>query len=192
MYGETQTLIVVYKNEMVLNLLKKLVETNDDEGDTVIGTRDGSVKIMSWDEKTWLAQKKTGQIASKVLFIGDIKGTKNLLPLIDEKYNKWGIKYGWAGKQAVIVVDESAVSKREEYDKFLKEFKAASLPKENEKALPVKLAKKGGITLLFGLVGLGASFAIDHFKDKAKVRQQLFLYGITELYRNHLETFMQA
>ena len=194
MFDLPQTLIVVYKDELVLNLLKKLVDTNDDDGNTIVGTRDGSVNIMAWDEKMWLSQKKTGNITSKVLFLGDVKGSKSILPLIDEKYNKWGIKYGWAGKQAVLTVDESALNKREDYNAFLKEFQALALPgkeKSKDKPLPLKLAKKGGIAILFGLVGLGAAYAVDHFKDKAKTRQQMYLFGVTELYKNHLENFMQ-
>ena len=58
--------------------------------------------------------------------------------------------------------------------------------------MPVKVAKKGGIAVLFGLVGLGASFAVDFFKDKAKLRQQLYLYGILDLYNNYLDKFMKA
>ena len=52
MFYDTKTLIVVYKDEMLVNQLKKLVETNDDtqEG-AVVGTRDDSIKIVSWTEK---------------------------------------------------------------------------------------------------------------------------------------------
>ena len=193
MFNEPQKFIVVYKDELVLNQLKKLIDTNDDaENGTVVGTEDGSVVVIAWDEKMWLEQKKAGNITSKVLFIGNIKGSDKLLPLIDVKYEKWGIKYGWAGKQAIIIVNEGAVSKKEEYVKFLEEFKASSLPEKEKEAMPIKIAKKGGIAVLFGLVGLGASFAVDFFKDKSKVRQQLYLYGIVELYKNHLESFMKA
>ena len=194
MFNEKQKLIVVYKDELVLNQLKKLIDTNDDDAEngTIVGTEDGSVTVIAWDEKMWLNQKKAGNITSKVLFIGNIKGSDKLLPLIDVKYEKWGIKYGWAGKQAIVVANESAVSKKEEYDKFLAEFKGSSLPEKEKEAMPIKVAKKCGIAVLFGWVRFGASFAVDFFKDKSKVRQQLYLYGIAELYKNHLESFMKA
>ena len=93
MFGMTKTLIVVYKDEMLVNQLKKMVETNDDaeNGDTV-GTRDGSINIVSWSEKVWLINKKAGNIKDKVLFIGDVKGTDKLTPVIDVKFNDCGVK----------------------------------------------------------------------------------------------------
>lgn len=125
------------------------------------------------------------------MLIGNIKGTDKLEPVIDVKYEKWGVKYGWAGKQALLKVDGNALLKREKYNAFLEEFKEAMLPKKKADKLPVKIAKKGGITRLFGLVGLGASFVIDFFLDQSKVKQQQLLFGVTELYKNDLEIFMK-
>ncbi len=66
MFNEKKTLIVVYKNELMLNQLKKLVETNDDgEGDNIVGTRDGSVQIVAWTESVWKDQKKAGNSISR-------------------------------------------------------------------------------------------------------------------------------
>lgn len=62
MFNETKSLIVVYKDEMLLNELRKLVETKDDTAEAVVGVKDGSVKIVSWNEKMWLGQKKNGTI----------------------------------------------------------------------------------------------------------------------------------
>ena len=81
MFNETKSLIVVYKDELLLNQLRKLVETNDDTEDGVVGVKDGSVKIVSWNEKMWLGQKKNGTINTKVLFIGDIKETDKSMAL---------------------------------------------------------------------------------------------------------------
>ena len=68
-YYGAKTLIVVCKDEMLINQLKKFVETNDDKNvDSIVGTIDGSVNIVSWDEKTWIANKKAGNINDKVLF----------------------------------------------------------------------------------------------------------------------------
>ena len=194
MYDEPQTLIVVYKDELALNLLKKFVETNDDDtkNGKIVGTEDGSITIVSWDEKMWLEQKKAGNIDSKVLFIGNIKGTDKLAPIIDVKYDRWGVKYGWAGKQAILQVEGTALIKRENYNAFLEEFTKEMLPKKDEEKLPVKIAKKGGITFLFGLIGLGASFIVDFFIDQNKVKQQQLLFGVVKLYKNDLERFMKS
>lgn len=77
-----KTLIVVYKDEMLMNQLKKLVETNDDsESGDIVGTTDDSINIVSWTEKVWLGNKKAGNIKDKVLFLGEIKGTDKLIPV---------------------------------------------------------------------------------------------------------------
>ena len=100
--------------------MKKLVETNDDDKETgkIVGTEDGSITIVARDEKMWLSQKKAGTVEDKVLFIGNVKGTDKLEPLIDYKFDKWGIRYGWAGKQALILVDEYSIGKKEDYEAF--------------------------------------------------------------------------
>ena len=82
MFGMPKTLIVVYKDEMLMNQLKKLVETNDDsESGDIVGTTDDSLNIVSWTEKVWLGNKKAGNIKDKVLFLGEIKGTDKLIPV---------------------------------------------------------------------------------------------------------------
>ena len=82
MFGMPKTLIVVYKDEMLMNQLKKLVETNDDsESGDIVSTTDDSINIVSWTEKVWLGNKKAGNIKDKVLFLGEIKGTDKLIPV---------------------------------------------------------------------------------------------------------------
>lgn len=85
MFGMSKTLIVVYKDEMVVNQLKKMVETHDDKEEGIIGTRDDSVNVVAWTEKVWLNNKKAGNITDKVLFLGDISGTDKLIPVLDIK-----------------------------------------------------------------------------------------------------------
>lgn len=128
-YSEPKTLIVIYKNEMLVNQLKKLVETNDDTNEeTIVGVRDGSVRIVSWTEEVWKAQKKAGNISNKVLFLGDFKDTKTLLPIMETRFDKYGIKYGWAGNQALIVSDPNVFSNKELYKEFLDELTSYPLP----------------------------------------------------------------
>ncbi|MBU3841221.1 MAG: hypothetical protein IAA25_09650 [Candidatus Ruminococcus intestinipullorum] len=127
MFGMEKTLIVVYKDEMLMNQLKKMVETNDDADDgQVIGTRDNSINIVAWTEKVWLGNKKAGNIKDKVLFLGDIKGTDSLIPVVDVKFDDSGVKFGWAGNQAVLFVNPRDIKEKEEYLAFIK--KLAELP----------------------------------------------------------------
>lgn len=129
MFNKTKSLIVVYKDEMLVNQLKKLVETKDDiSEDEIVGTRDDSVKIVPWTEKVWLDNKKKGTIDSKVLFLGDIKGVDKLIPVLDIKLDEYGVKYGWAGDQAAIYVNAKALNDRDKYVEFLKEISTMPIP----------------------------------------------------------------
>lgn len=140
MFCMTKTLIVVYKDEMLVNQFKKLVETNDDiNGDAAVGTRDGSINIVSWSEKIWLANKKAGNIKDKVLFLGDIKGTDKLIPVIDVKFNEHGVKFGWAGNQAAIFTDVKELNDRDDYLSFIKELSELPVPEIIKKAKNVKV-----------------------------------------------------
>lgn len=203
-YTEPQTLVVVCKDEMLVNQLRKLVETKDDTGEeSVIGTRDGSVKIVAWTEKVWLDQKKAGNIDSKVLLVGDIKGVDKLIPVLDIRFEECGVKYGWAGNQAVIAIDPKALKKEEDYNAFLEKLNALPVPeiiKKKPQAAPKENAAKAGaavgIAAVFGMIaGLGAAgaeLAMSVFSNKTAVKQQMLFYGVLNLYNNHLEEFMQA
>ena len=203
-YTKPQTLVVVCKDEMLVNQLRKLVETKDDTGEeSVIGTRDGSVKIVAWTEKVWLDQKKAGNIDSKVLLVGDIKGVDKLIPVLDIRFEECGVKYGWAGNQAVIAIDPKALKKEEDYNAFLEKLNALPVPeiiKKKPQAAPKENAAKAGaavgIAAVFGMIaGLGAAgaeLAMSVFSNKTAVKQQMLFYGVLNLYNNHLEEFMQA
>ena len=199
-YSEPTTLIVVYKDELLVNQIKKLVETRDDtDTETAVGTKDGSVNIVSWTEKVWLEQKKAGNINNKVLFLGDIKGTDKLTPIVDIKFDEFGVKYGWAGTQAVLFVDPQAIAKKEDYDAFLQKLNSLPVPeklkaKVEDTPTPAKVGV--GIAAFFGAIAAGiagaAMFAKDVFTNKKAVKQQMLFYGIMNLYANHLEEFMNS
>ena len=199
-YSEPTTLIVVYKDELLVNQIKKLIEAKDDtDSDTAVGTKDGSVSIVSWTEKVWLEQKKAGNINNKVLFLGDIKGTDKLTPVLDVKFDEFGIKYGWAGTQAVLFVDPQVIAKKEDYDAFLQKFNSLPVPeklkaKVEDTPTPAKVGV--GIAAFFGVIAAGiagaAMFAKDVFTNKKAVKQQMLFYGIMNLYANHLEEFMNS
>ena len=128
MFETKKTLIVVYKDELLMNQLKKMIETNYDAEDAVIGTKDDSINIVSWTEKVWLGNKKAGNIQGKILFLGDIKGTDKLIPVLDVKFDYRGVKYGWAGNQAALYVELEELTNREIYDEFLKKMSELPIP----------------------------------------------------------------
>lgn len=196
-YNEPTTLIVVYKDELLVNQIKKLVETKDDESaESTVGTKDGTVSIVSWTEKVWLEQKKAGNINNKVLFLGDIKGTDKLIPIIDIQFDEYGVKYGWAGSQAVIFIDPKAIKSKAEYDAFFEKLCSLPVPesiKVSQAAPEVSEKRQSGVKAFFGNIGANAAvLAHDIFGDKAMIRRQMLFYGIINLYKNHLDSFIQA
>lgn len=201
MYTETQTLIVVCNDELLLNQLRKRVETNDDDQriNQIVGTKDGTVAIVAWDEKMWLEQKKTGDISGKLLFIGKVKGTENLLPLIDIKFQKYGVKYGWSGNQAIIYADSKELKKKENYTKFLAELSGGVSEELTKKKKKVgwnvrTVAKGAGFLFAPWLAGLaiGGWLLKDVHDDAVMVSRQQYIYGINHLYEHHLNEFLKA
>lgn len=128
MFETKKTLIVVYKDELLMNQLKKMIETRDDNEQGVVGSRDDSINIVSWTEKVWLGNKKAGNIQGKILFLGEVKGTDKLIPVIDVKFDECGVKFGWAGNQAVVYADPKVLTTREDYDMFLEKLSLLPVP----------------------------------------------------------------
>ena len=195
-YGEPQTLIVVYKDEMIVNQLKKMVETKDDTNESnIIGTTDGSIRIVSWSEKVWLDQKKAGNVSNKVLFIGDIKGTEKLVPIIDIQFEEYGVKYGWAGNQAVVSVEPKAVKEKAVYEEFLSKVSAMPVPEIAKKNYYIDFNKKEDDNFFknaFSFVKKAAKEVGSVFTDSADIRRQMLFYGVIDLYNNHLERFVNS
>ncbi|WP_049945269.1 hypothetical protein [Butyrivibrio sp. AC2005] len=120
MFSETKTLIVVSKDEMLINQFKKLVESDSEKYE--------HVKIVAWNEKVWIANKKSGNIDSKVLFIGDVKGVDKLIPVLDLKLDEYGVRYGWAGKQSVIYAEDKVLDAKEVYKEFFEKLESMPVP----------------------------------------------------------------
>lgn len=217
MFNNEKTLIVVYKNEMLINQLKKMVETNDDTQDgKVIGTKDNSINIVAWNEKVWLGNKAAGNIKDKVLFLGNIKGTDKLVPVIDVKFDDCGVKYGWAGNQAILYADVKALEKGEKYLSFVEKLSAFSVPEiikapknakinasyNREDEIPIVKDKESKKILIKtkkiitksanAAKNAGIKVAIkteDMLRDKNYVETQMLFYGLVNLYNNSLEEF---
>lgn len=208
MFEEPKNLIVVYKDkdELSLNQLKKMVDTKDDDAESgsIVGTEDGTVKIVAWSEKTWLDNKKAGNagdLDDRILFLGDIKGVEKLIPTLDIRFDKYGVSYGFSGKQAAIIIDSKPMLKKENYDKFIAELKTictATVVDEkrnfdfsDKKKNIKKGAKMAAITFLFGLLGAAVKLTKDAFGDAKIVRSQQLVYAVVNLYLKDLDAFMK-
>lgn len=193
------SLIVAYKqkDEMSINFLKKLINKNDDLENEIIGVEDGTVKIVAWEEKVWLSNKAAGQINNKVLIFDDVKGSKALLEVSDLKYNAYGIKYGWAGPQAIISIEENELKEEFKYNEFLKEFNECAhlvdmeifnkRPNDSN-----KITKNLWKFLIPGLAEITAVSSLNsHFKNKDLVRTQMLMYAVSHFYLNYLDEFIK-
>ena len=218
MFTASKPLIVVYKDEMILNQLKKLVESKDDTSEKIVGSKDGSINIVAWTEKVWLANKKPGNIQGKILFINDIKGTDKLIPVLDVKFNEYGIRYGWAGNQAILYVNSKELIERRSYLNFISELSKLPIPEmykqpkntkikvidENREDLQSEqqdndcknLFLKAKEQLAKGVnqiekAGIKVAMnAEDYLRDKNYLVTQMLFYGIVHLYNDGLDEFM--
>lgn len=197
-FYEKQSIIVVAKDEKYLNILRKMIETNDDQEDgTIVGVEDGLYDIVTWDEKTWLSQKKMGQITSKILLVGNIKDTDKLLPLINNKFQKYGVTYGWAGRQALIHIDTKELENKETFAKFKEEYNALDIPEQFKiKDKPVETIDDSKQLKWFEKVGKTLKSEGNKLKDavtyKADVTDKLTIYGIITFYFNHIDEFVKS
>ncbi len=139
MFGpQKKTLIIVYKDEMLLNQLKKLIESPSKEEDPDDpGISGETVNIVAWTEKLWKQNSAPGNITGKILFLGDLKGTDKLIPVIDKRFCETGITFGWAGNQAVLFADPNVIKDHESYSSFLKKLLELPIPDV------IKYGKKG-------------------------------------------------
>lgn len=171
MFEMKKTLILVYKDELLMNQLKKLIETHDDNTEGVVGTRDDSINVISWSEKVWLGNKKAGNITGKILFLDKIKGTDKLIPVLDVKLNECGVKFGWAGNQSVLYVEPQELIERKDYDAFLKKLSALPVPDF------LKSTKENVTTTGLILPEIKNPFNVEkgEKKDKMKVKLPDFL-----------------
>ncbi len=207
MFVEPRNLLVVYKSkdEISLNQLRKFVDTKDDdpENEKIVGTEDGTIKIIAWDEKTWIDNKKAGNsgyLDDKILFLGDIKGVDKLIPTLDIKFDEFGVSYGFSGKQAAIIVDPKPLNNPEIYDNFMKKLNEvcdASTAREKKyfDTRDLKDVAKKGVKYYFAAALFWPSVvgAVNHgVKDAKLVRNQQLLYGISMLYLNDLDAFMKS
>ena len=193
------TLIIAFKqkDKIIANQLRKLIETKDDTDEKIIGTEDCNIAVILWDEKIWVDNDKRGDLDSKVILIDNVKGSSSLLPIIDVKYQKYGITYGWAGTHAVISIDEKGIRKKEDYNDFLEELRsiAPSNIAEYDRGKNRKQSLKESWKILIPIPILPEHTLgkiINNEVTNAKTtRQQMLIFAVTHFYYNNLVTFLK-
>ena len=120
--------------------------------------------------------------------------------MIAIKFNKYGVKYGWAGNQAALWIDTKAITSEEEYSEFLKELNDLPVPeqykrelKETTKIITPVTAGKPNLANQIASLSVNAFLTVeDMLRDKTQVKNQMFFYGIIKLYFNDLEKYMNS
>ncbi|WP_424694730.1 hypothetical protein [Granulicatella adiacens] len=222
MFGNEETLIVVYKDEMVLNQFKKLAESRNRDQEYLANHPE--LNIIAWNEKTWLNNKKAGNIRGKILYLGQLKGTKELIPVIDIKFQKYGVCFGWAGNQAVLYGNRKNFKTKEEYLEFVSALNECSVPEsikepinatfgeENDSEMqtdeevvePIETEnKKGLFSRLKNGIGKGVALAKEKSSDlkdgwdnltrsKKAVVRQMLFFGVDNIFKDGLDEFVKS
>lgn len=182
-----RNLAFVTKDELLFQQLKKLVETNDDEDDEIlIGTKDGTVRIIRWEEQKWIYRTKTDAIDTKVIVIGDCKGAEVGAELMNVMFDQYGIRYGWTGNCAYVQADPRKLRAKGVYDAFLEELKAMPAPEVIKEDKKLRLNWKTGLKAALATPIL----AKDLYDDNYAVKRQMYFFGIIHFYYHHMEEFL--
>lgn len=217
MFSGKNKVIVVYeeKDELPLNYLKKLVETNDDdtEKNVIVGTEDDTVAVIPWTEKVYLDNKMNKTIENKIIFLDDIKGLeKSVIPILDVKYKTKGVSYGFSGNQVVISIDESEIATDADFIEICNQLKSLLNQTTEESRTAESKATVNNLNtnprqkikikriiaaLSFLLIPIiGTPFIVDaiitDIREKRRIRDLLFIYGITKFYLDDMDAFMKS
>ena len=114
------SLIIVYdvKTREYANYLMALIGQNDDKDGKVIGTKDGSISAVMYTPKQYKDTLPKITSNTNILFMGNFKEANEQRKNVNIMFNKYGMKYGWLGKRAVMYVEDSLL-KKDEYKDFL-------------------------------------------------------------------------
>ena len=170
MAGKRQLIIVVDDStkqygELLLALTMMRDDVLDEEGNYTdsgrVGTRDGSVDAVVWDEKHYIDNQYKLGSAARVIFIGDLKSAKPIAANIicSNEFSKYGVLYGSLGNKAIVSIDKKKlVSNKKEYTEFVKDYSDFLLSVSQEFADTYKISE--------------AEFYSDKFNKKAKTIQE--------------------
>jgi hypothetical protein len=115
-------LIIVCDEKLMVyaNYLIALIGQNDDADDgEIVGTKDDTVSATIFTPKHYKDTLPTITSNTHILFIGSFKEAKEQGENVKFYFNKYGMKYGWLGKRAVMYVEDNML-KKDEYENFIK------------------------------------------------------------------------
>ena len=139
----------------------------------------------------------------KILFVGMNKYSKEQVDTIKEKYNKFGMHFGWLGTRAVLYVDDITDNIKDiknfksEYENFLKYSQKYDIEHKDILEPFIKENKKmfiNAMTLLvpYGIVGRTTKIAYDLNKIRLEIKKQKYETLIKIFYIEGLKNFMEG
>ena len=203
------------KETIYAELLSSLISLKDDdkENDKIVGTRDGSVEAVIWNEKIYNDNKPTLGSNSKIIFIGKNNPSEPIIPSV--RFNKemkiFGIRSGSIGNKAVIYIEpDNLIKNKDLYDNFFTKYiemtkqfdnsvaDTESIEKAKHPGREAAAGTAGGAAagfLVGGVVGGLLGGAIGDLTAKkdlhTKIPDQMFRYAILSFYLNELAEFME-
>ena len=175
--------------------LQALLGQRDDVDGKVVGTKDDSVNAAIYTVQNYKDTLPKITSNTHILFIGKFKEAKDQAKNMDDKFNKYGMHYGWLGKRAVMYVDGKMLNK-DEYEQFF-EF-SQKYQKKFEKvtfnfinSIP-KTVKGVGLALPLGFTQIVAAGAIA--TDEVvhmQINDQQYRCLTMALYLDGLQKFLE-
>ncbi|MCR4703570.1 MAG: hypothetical protein K5665_07915 [Saccharofermentans sp.] len=201
-------LTIVYKDDTALDYFRKVIDAlNAGNGE------DNAVELVIWNERNWESRKKAAPSGGKTIFIGAVKDIETLMYFADVKYERWGIKYGFNSRYAVITADTVFVKDKARYDAFMKDFndslvddevaakafpgaaavmnKEGSDPAQAKRKAAGKFFGQAGLALATGGASIAAQKAWDYNKNLTEKQQQLYMYAAGHFCTNYLDEFLE-
>ena len=182
---QKKTELVIVCDDKTMQYAKYLVQLigrKDDSKDTTVGTKDGTVSAAIYTEKQYKDTLAKVTSNTHILFIGKNKTTKEEAKFIDLKIDKYGLKYGWQGKRAVMFVDEGV--KKDEYDAFIEYAKEYQLEFEQEN-------KRIGARIASCVLLPGAPYIYDKIKEKGQMKNLQYRCLTLAMYMDGLQSFLE-
>lgn len=183
------------------DFLSQLISLSDDKENNIIGVKDGSVAAQVWTEKEYNANSPQISSEQYILFIGNTKMIKDKRTHMIKKFDKYGMKYGWLGKQAVLVVDN--VVDIDKYDEFIEYAKSNKSdvkklievkPNTEIKELP---ENTNGFSKFFSSVSntlvnasIQSANLFNKITNNSKIEGQEYTCLVLEFYFNALADFL--
>ncbi len=155
------------------------------------------LRVVVMNEEQWIIHHHELLPNSHVLFVGPVNVVSWLPEQMTTKFEKYGIRYGWIGHRASLIVNEKTLKNHALYDQFLKELKelcsAEDLIRSPKRLDALQLIGMLCVALLvpFGSVLVGGKLIKDWYSNDLFVKKQQYVFGIFHLYRNHLKEFME-